>query len=272
MKTFSAKTPIGLGDLIYLKAMFDPIKHEYESINLSLTKEIITDFGKNSDYDTFISEFGQLLFGDAPYKLTNEAYPYRRVDEIVRGFGIKPCKPEMAHILCKGTPLDLGAPYIVMNTKIRALSKTYLERNVREFWTLMNLLSKKYKIVILGEKVIEMTREYQIHTSENIFSLYPHIYNNIPADCLIDRAVPALGITSPNLKQIQQDCLIMNQAKFCINFGIGGGFCLATAVANTIGYRHDDDLVADLVFDRDYPNAVVTKNWAKFIQTLGQHL
>lgn len=273
MKTFGASIPIGLGDLIYIKAMFDPIKHEYERINLKLHRDIIVRYEKRLDYNHFLDEFTALLFGEVPYKIDDgSSYPYFGVSEIVRGFGLTPHKPEMSNILCKGTPLDLDAPYIVMNTKIRSLSKTHLEQYVREFWNLMNSISEKYKIVILGEKVIEMTKEYQIYTEEHIFSLYPHIYNNIPADRLIDLTVPALGITSPDIKHLQQDCLIMNQAKCVINFGIGGGFCLATAVANTIGYRYDNDPIADLVFDRDYPNAVVTKDWPKFIQTLGQYL
>src|SRR5579864_3077033 len=258
MKTFGAKTPIGLGDLIYIKAMFEPIKHEYESINLCLHTEITTRYGRNVEYNSFVAEFSQLLFGEPPYKLGPNSYPYYRVDEIASAHGIKPCKPELSNILCSGTPLDLGAPYIVMNTKIRSLPRSHLDVTVREFWSLMNSISEKYKIVILGEKVIEMNKEYQIYTEANIFSLYQSILDNIPNDRLIDLTVPALGITSPNLKQLQQDCLIMNRAKCVINFGIGGGFCLATAVANTVGYRNDDDRIANLVFDRDYPNAVVT--------------
>jgi hypothetical protein len=268
MKVFGASTPIGLGDLIYIKAMFEPIKHEYESINIRFHREIITRYNKDPSYNNFLDELGSLLFGEAPYKLTDEPYQYYRVDELVRYHGLTPYKPELADLLCSGTPLNLDGPYIVLNTKIRSLPQSYLDQNVREFWDLLNKLSEKYKIVVLGEKVIEMNKEYQIYTSENIYSLHTHIYNNMPHDRIIDRTVPALGITTPNLQQIKQDCLIMNQAKFVINFGIGGGFCLATAVANTVGYRYDDDLIADMVFSKEYPNAHITKDWNSFINKL----
>lgn len=272
MKTFSATIPIGLGDLIYVKAMFDPIKHEYESININFHRDIVGMFNKDPSYNLFIDEIGALLFGEAPYKITENKHPYYRLDSIVTSHNIIPHKPEFVNLLCQGTPLDLDEPYLVFNTKVRSLSQSHLKEKIPEFWDLLRELSKKYKIVILGEKVVEMSKEYQIYTSEHVYSLYPNIQDNIPADRLLDLTVPALGITSPNLQHIKQDCLIMNQAKFVINFGIGGGFCLATAVANTIGYRCDDDYVADIVFNRDYPNAIITKDWAKFIQTLGQHL
>ena len=272
MKTFSATIPIGLGDLIYVKAMLDPIKHEYESINLNFHRDIVSMFNKDPSYNLFIDEIGALLFGEPPYKLSEEKYLYHRLDYIVTSHGITPHKPELANLLCSGASLDLEEPYLVLNTKVRSLSQSHLRERVLEFWDMLRALSKKYKIVILGEQVVEMSKEYQIYTSEHVYSLYPNIQENIPTDRLIDLTVPALGITSPNLQHIQQDCLIMNQAKFVINFGIGGGFCLATAVANTIGYRCDDDYVANIVFSKDYPNAIITKDWAKFIQTLGQHL
>lgn len=272
MKYFSASIPIGIGDLIYIKAMFEPIKHEFSEINLKFHRELISRFQRDETYNIFIDEFGELLFGMDPYKLDGGDFPYCSLSEMVSAHGIIPHKPELSHLLCNGASLNLGVPYIVINTKIRSMPDSHLEEKIRDFWNLLNKLSDKYKIVILGEKVIEMNKEYEIYTDKHIYSLYEHIYNNIPKERLIDLTVPALGITAPNLQHIQQDCLIMNQAEFVINFGIGGGFCLATAVANTVGYRYDDDLVADRVFDRIYPNATVTKDWSVFMDKLGQYL
>jgi hypothetical protein len=272
MKSFGASIPIGIGDLIYIKAMFEPIKHEFSEINLRFHRELITKYSRHSSYNSFLDEFGKLLFGEKPYVLDNGQYPYCGLSEMVTDYRIVPHKPELAYLLCKGTPLEVGGPYIVINTKTRSLPQYHIEGMMPQFWKLLNQLSEKYKIVILGEKVVEMNTEYQIYTEQHIYSLYTHIYNNVPAERLIDLSVPSLGITTPNLQNIQQDCLIMSQAKFVINFGIGGGFCLATAVANTVGYRYDDDLVADRVFDRIYPNAMITKDWAAFVQKLGQYL
>ena len=270
MKQFAATIPIGIGDLIYIKGMFEPIKHEFSSINFRFHKELITAYHKDVAHFQFLEEFGKLLFGEAPYIVDDSPSSFLRLEQMMN-LGITPHKPELASLLCVGTPLEIG-PYIVINTKVREMPQSHLREQIRDFWTLLNKLSEKYKIVILGEKVIEMNPEYEVYTSDNIYSLYPHIYNNVDKDKLVDLTVPALGITAPNLKHIQQDCLIMNQAQLVINFGIGGGFCLATAVANTIGYRYDNDPVADVVFSKTYPNAVITKNWSNFLQTLGQYL
>jgi len=273
MKKLNANIPIGLGDLIYIKAMLEPVKHNFSEINLTFHRELIDKYKKESKYNDFLDEFGKLLFNEEPYKLCDQSFPFCSLSEFVTAHRIMPQKPELAHLLCDGYSLNLKEPYIVINTKIRSLPHNLLDNSIREFWTVLNQLSQKYLIVILGERVIEMNEEYMYYTQEYIYSLYPHILNNVPKERLLDLTVPALGITTPDIKNIQHDCSIMNQAAVVINFGIGGGFCLATAVANVVGYRYDDDLVANLVFDgKIYSNATITKNWELFITALGHYL
>ena len=86
----------------------------------------------------------------------------------------------------------------------------------------------------------------------DVYSIYDSIIANVPADRIIDLSVPALGISSPKLSNIQQDCLIMSQAKFVVTLGVGGSFCMATSVASTIGFRLDDDSIANVVFGNCY--------------------
>lgn len=272
MRIFRATIPIGLGDLIYTKAMFEPIKQSFSEICLTFHRELINKFEKDLEYNTFLNEIGALLFSGEPYKIDVGSYPYCSLSEMVTAHGLVPRKPELSNILCSGNPLNLEEPYIVINTKVRSVPRQLLEQTAAEFWQLLSELSKKYKIVILGERIVEMNQEYQYYTKDYIYSMYKHINENITSERILDLTVPALGITTPNLKQIQQDCLIMNQAKFVINFGIGGGFCMATSVANVIGYRYDDDYIANLVFDEQkYHNSTITKDWATFMNALRQY-
>src|SRR5437868_5806627 len=128
MKTFGATIPLGIGDLLYIKAMFDPIKHEYSEINLNLGKALITDYNRDASYDTFLDEFTKLLFSEEPYRLNVEtSYPYYTLGAIATDYGIVPHKPNLSHLLCKGESLKLQDPYVVMNTKVRALSQGYLK-------------------------------------------------------------------------------------------------------------------------------------------------
>lgn len=275
MRRFSASIPIGIGDLIYIKAMFDPIKHDFSHINLNMSTFLLDDYKKESSNHKFVHDLSSLLFSESPYTINAEPAAYHPIEQICINYGIAPQKPELAHILCKGTSLNLEEPYIVINTKVRYMLQSALDTKIREFWALLNELSTKYKIVILGEREIEINPEYQVHNSNGvyIFSLYTHILNNLTNhNRLLDLSIPALGITSPNLQHLQQDCLIMKEAKFVIQFGVGGSFCLSTAVANTVGYRTDNEYIGDQVFGKTYPNATIVKDWGQFLHTLKEYL
>jgi hypothetical protein len=132
-------------------------------------------------------------------------------------------------------------------------------------------------VVILGERKVEMRKEYEENHyfgKEPLpFGIYHDLISNIPRECIIDYTVPALGETVSDLSKVQQDCLIMKEAKFVVTLGIGGNTTLSTSVANmAIGYRADNVPLANRIFEKEYSNAVVTKDWNKFIQTLGKYL
>ncbi len=276
MNQLSITVPIGLGDLIYLRAMLDEVKHNFSQIKIKFHKEIIKSYGFDPEYSKFLDDIGQLLFSEIPYMITEEeGIPFYGLVTICNDHHIRAVKPRLANILCKGTPLDINDEYIVMITKVRYLNRNHLDERVRSFWQVMNELSQKYKIVVLGERVVEPMRDYIGHNSngtEVIYSIYNSIIEHIPNDRIIDLTIPALGITSPQLTQIQQDCLIMNKAKLIVTLGVGGGFCMATAVGNVVGYRIDQDPIADIVFPQEYDDARVTKDWGRFISLLQGYL
>jgi len=266
--------PVGLGDLIHIKAMLDPIKSNYNQIKLSFHKDLVRVFhGDNPEYYKILDEFGELFFSEPPYLLTTlSGIQLTSPMQIATNNRIMLHKPNLKHLLCKGNPLQLTDEYIVLTTKVRYLSRASFNEKAHSFWQTINLLSQKYKIVILGERVVEMNQEYIYHTAEYIYGIYDDIIHNIPSSKLIDLTIPALGINSSNLQQIQQDCLIMKNAKAVITLGVGGNFSMATAVANTIGYREDQHDIFEVIYNRNYPDAFITKNWPAFINTLNKYL
>ena len=270
MNTFKGTVHVGLGDIIYMKAQFDAVKHNYSVIELTFNKHWAGVHDK--DYPQFLKELGQLLFSEPPYVISDENHPHLSLVDIHNNYHIPVVKPELAHILCKGNPLNLGCEYIVLSTKLRYFHRDEFNKISSQFFNILNQLGNKYKIVILGEKVVEMNAEYEYWGSNVIYSIYNEIINQIPAEKVLDLTIPVLGITTPKLSQIQQDCLIMNQAKFAITLGVGGNFCMATAVANAVGYRTDNDASTDVIYYKDYPNAIITKDWNKFLQTLQSYL
>lgn len=271
MTIFKATIPIGLGDLIYTKAMFDNIKHLYSEIHLNIYRDIISFYNIDPNYNQFIDEIGALFFNEAPYILTSENIPFYGLATMCRDSKITPVKPELKHLLCKGVPINIDEEYIVIVTKVRYMLRDHFESKKQELFGVLRQLSQKHKVVILGEKVVQLNGGY-VQFADGIYSIYNDVIQNISPDRIVDLTVPELGITAPSLTNIQQDCLTLSNAKFAVTMGVGGGFCMATAVANTIGYRIDQDPIADVVFSREYSNAVITKDWNYFLNKLREYL
>ena len=274
--------PTSLGEIINIKYHLDLVKNRYDQIRLSFHTQLWKEglhteapdwLEKKVLWTKYLNDLGKLFFSEHPYVLEPVSRKFAGdAGHVVKLLKLTPQKAEMAHLLCKGQSLNLGEEYIVITTKIRYLEKSIFYPKSIEFWRVLRKLSARYKIVILGERVVEMRKEY-LSSQNSIFGIYDQIISNVPVERIIDLTVPALGETVSDLKQIQQDCLIMNEAKIVINFGVGGNSCMATSVAKmTIGFRSDPLQFADIVFGREYPNCIITKDWSHFIRTLERYL
>lgn len=280
MNKINFSLPTSLGEIINIKYHLDIVKSGYSEIKLSFKKSLwdsclhteAPDWEyKKSLWNKYLFDIGQLFFSEAPYVMVDEEFFMYDAGRLLDKLHMRPQKTEMANLLCAGEPLNLDEEYIVITTKVRQLNKTTFYPLSSQLWATLKELSKKYKIVILGEKVVEMRKEYATH---DVFGIYEQIIANIPSDRILDLTVPALGETVSDLTNIRQDCLIMNQAKFVITIGIGGNFCMATSVAKmAIGFRDDDLPFTNIIFqNREYPNAIVTKDWGHFINVLKRYM
>jgi hypothetical protein len=281
MPTISSNIPTSLGDIITIKAHLDAVKHNYQQINLTFHTALwpgalhteSPQWGHNKIlWNKYLNDIGQLFFSQPPYKVNVGQFPFRITEHLIRDFNLPPVKPDLGHLLCKGTPLSLDKEYIVITTKVRDIIKrNFLPQSI-QLWEMLKKLSHKYKIVILGERIVEMRKEYD-PLKDRIFGIYEQIITNIASENILDLTVPALGETVSDLSKIQQDCLIMKNAKFVITLGNGGNFCLSSAVSNmTVSYRIDSLWLTDRIFNKEYSNIITTKDWKYFIKTLEKYL
>jgi hypothetical protein len=280
MKKIAVSIPTSLGEIINIKAHLEDVKHEYSEIRLNFKKSLWNSClhteakdwpQKKVLWDKYLNDIGQLFFSEPPYVLDQREFTFYDCGDFIRIHRLTHRKAEMAHLLCKGTSLNIG-DYIVITTKARQLDKKAFFGPSIRMWDVLRKLSTKYKIVVLGEREVEMRKEYDVYENQ-IFGIYDQIIANLPAERIVDLTVPALGETVSDLKQIQQDCLIMNEAKFTVTLGVGGNFCMATSVSKmAIGFRTDNLAMTNRIFNRDYPNAIITKDWAYFIRTLEKYL
>lgn len=274
MKTTSLSIPMGIGDHIVIRGYLDAIKKQYKEIKISNHKPLLKTW-RNNDmiYGDFINQFGKLIFSEPPFKFDYGDYPFRSQLDVLKIYNIEPQKTNLQHLLCKGLPLDLDDPYLVLTTKVRMVDKRFLYPLLPKLWKTLQDISKNYKIVILGEREVERSKEYSIFNNfMEVYSLYDQIIANVSKDKMLDLTIPALGITTPSLEQIQQDCFIMKNAKCVVVIGVGGNFCLSSAVANTIVYRTDKEPNLDGMLKHNYSDLFMTKDWNQFIKTLERYL
>jgi hypothetical protein len=277
MSIIESNIVLGIGDLIYLRAMFEANKQKFSTIKLSYDRKILNTYRSNdSEYLNFLNEIGDLFFPRPYYQLiAGQRWTLRWPPKFQQDYGINMVIPQLQDLLCRGILLNLSEEYIVITTKIRDMEKTHYQQNIApQLWSIMRHLSNKYKIVVMGERSVEMSAEYREHGTHKIYSIYEDIMSNIPQHRILDLSIPALGITVPNLRRLQQDCLIMNDAKFVCSLGIGGNVILSVATANTINYRTDNAPEANILFgdNKEYNNSIVTKNPQHFYNSLRRFL
>jgi hypothetical protein len=272
--------PTSLGEIISFKFYLDLVKNKYNQIKLGFHMPLLYQ-GLHTDtpnwihrqqlWNTYLQDLGSLFFSQPPYiLLPNTNTFYGNINRLINDLKLEPTLPRLSNILPHGTPLNIGE-YIVITTKAREIDPKKFFLHSIKLWSTIKKLSQKYKVVILGERIVEMRKEYK--NSNQIFGIYEQIIVNIPSNRIIDLTVPALGETVNTVKEIRQDCLIMKQAKFTITIGIGGNCCMSTASSTmAIGYRTDNDLLANLTYGKDYPNAIITKDWDRFINIMENYL
>lgn len=258
---------VGIGDHLVLRMFLDGIKDQYDRIAVTHSRPGMAFWHNNNAarWD-FNLKLGKLLFGERPYELIQNArFPFFPNERIVREINNKPVKPNV-DCLCVGKPLDVEK-YIILTTKVRQLPKSIFEQSKNKLTPIFQKLANARQVVIIGEREVEKTKEYSAAPNKDqVYGIYDYWKSILPNNKILDLTIPALGVIPSTLPQVQQDCLIMNKADAVITFGIGGNVWLSACAANnTIGYRTDNDIVADLI---QFPTLSITKNIDDFISII----
>ncbi len=259
---------VGIGDHLFLRIFMDGIKDQYEQIAITHSRPGMA-FWHNNDSKRwdFNLKLGKLVFSEPPYVLVpNAHFPFYPNERIIKELNNKPIKPNL-DCLCAGTSLNIGK-YLVLNTKVRHIMKQDFEQAKSKLTPALRRLANNYTIVILGEREVQRTREYDADVNKNrVYGLYDYFIQIFPRDKVLDLSIPALGIVCSDLPQLQQDCLIMKGAEAVINFGVGGNLWITTCVSRqTLDWHNDSDPIMDLV--QGMPGLHVTRDLDQFIQFL----
>lgn len=259
---------VGIGDHLLLRMFMDGIKDEYEQIAITHSRPGMT-FWHNDDAKRwdFNLKLGKLVFSEPPYVLMpNVHFPFYPNDRIVREINNKPVRPNL-DCLCAGASLNIEN-YVVLGTKVRHIMKNDFESAKVKLTPSLQQLADKYTIVILGEREVQRTREYEADVNKNrVYGIYDYLKSTLPHDKVLDLTIPALGFIAPNMPQLQQDCLIMKEAKAVVNFGVGGNLWISACVAQqTLDWHNDADPIMDMM--DALPDYRATRDLDQFIQFL----
>lgn len=234
MTTLTIKAHVGIGDLLNMKAMLDnAVKlRRYTKIQICADKGIIRDFRNDSEsFKIFLGKLMTLLFSDQHYQIIDNNGPSISHVELDAHYKLPIVKPSLRHLIPKGKDLDVGK-YIVVTTKIRHVARKDYDKFKVRYVEALNKVSSKYKIVLMGEKLISNNAENAHYGPNEIYSIYEDLkaITNI-----LDLTVPES--TSFDYDSFMQDCYIMSKANNTVTIGEGGNFAIATAFSNILGYR-----------------------------------
>ena len=272
-KNINIYTPLGIGDLIILRGMLDTKIEEFERINIHLCLSALYSCKPDNIEENvnFLKILTKSIFKDDKYNLYLENnFHHQDIFEIKNKYNLGFKIPNLKNSFCS-LEKEIKEDYLVITTKVRSNtgndSKKDFLKNKEKFCNLVFDLSKKYKIVLLGEKEVEMNPEYQMHGSNKIFSIYNYIINDIGTN-LVDKTIPALGITIPTIEKFKEDCAIMSNAKKVITFGSGGNFSIATAVAKTVSYMETSIYENLMREDESNKDVFITTDWETFFSEI----
>lgn len=264
---------LGVGDMVYARCFLNPVKHHFSRISITLAQDAIQFwFAGDPVRWKFDCDLARLVFNEPPYDFVeNPSFRYQFFpnDRIAKELNTKSTNPNLLH-LAQGTSLNIG-PYIVLSTKCRQFSEITFNTYKKELVPVLQALTKKFKVVILGEREVQKTKEYTNSVNiGQVFGAYD-FYKETLKDCenVVDLTIPSLGINVSSIEQFRQDCLIMKEAEAVINMGIGGNYWMAIAVAKQIiNLRTDNEWTTDLM--STYPGLIMSKNIKHFTATLEQ--
>jgi hypothetical protein len=273
MKIMELDIPVGLGDMIHTRGMLDDAVKHYDKINLGLAFNLLDKHRPhNKDKNIlFLSNLAKLIFNNKKVNLHfGNKYGLVTTDKIPGKYKINFLLPNLKNELTFPKK-EIDGEYIVITTKIRDLTKKSFLEKKNSFVRAISDLSKKYKIVILGEKKVEIGNGIGYGSgSGHIYGIYDVILEAVESSKnYLDLTVPALGITVPTLSNVQKDCTIMKFAKNVITLGSGGNFSLAMSVANTSCYREDRLNFIKSWYDKQVNNNFyLTTNWDAFLKRI----
>ena len=220
---------VGIGDMVNF-AVNILLKDEKE-ILVSIDEKSLLQYKKNpQEYKEFCHNFIQSLLPNIVIHFSDDqTFPAHHMCAKFTREAINPkissyFKEIFNTNLSENTEKSTN-DFIVLSTKTRDLKREIFNASKMKLFQTLNSLGKK--IILVGEKEIEYNNEYLHHGKNVIYSLYDDAISLIEKDLLVDKTVPKLGLTTPDVNNIFADMRLSYSSYMTLSVGCGGFFCMS---------------------------------------------
>ena len=211
----------GIGDLIHCHAMLEAEKHRYEQIDVSLNERGLVS-ARSPAHVPFARSLMSLLFCAPPYHIMRPEDEGLTPQQLCQ-HGFHPMSPDLRRVL----PLAGAAPppFVAVSTKVRGWPRHEYEAMRESFLGLLEDISLRLPLVLVGERVLTMVPDYAWNHSDRVYS----IYDDLSQLTCVDNTFPEFGEAPAQWDQFRSDCTTMYHAERVITLGSGGNVSMAMA-------------------------------------------
>lgn len=220
MRTTALTINAGIGDMILSHAMLTTAG--FDEIEISIDEGALS-FYRSESHLGFAYRLATQLFSRKPFRLVPPAgCPGMTPQEVSARYGLSPAVPDLRSSLAISGG-HRGDGYIAVTTKIRGWPRCFYEEIRGQF--LAAISSFRLPVILIGERRIGATHEYQIHGDSLVYSIYDDLHPLAAAD----ETVPEFGTTPATWSRFVADCTIMRNAAMTVTLGSGGNVSMALA-------------------------------------------
>lgn len=213
----------GIGDIIHSHAMLEAARPAVTEVALAVDHVALQSV-RNQSHSEFATRLSQFLFREPQYTLVPQRTDGMTPQQLV-GAGLPIAVPDLRDLLpiegVKKTP----EPFVVISTKVRSLRRDRYEQMRLQFLHELTALAKRVTLVIIGERVLSLTPEYQGHGEGFAYSIYDDL-KTLPC---VDATFAEYGNVPAQWDQFRSDCTAMHHAERVITLGTGGNVSMAMA-------------------------------------------
>jgi hypothetical protein len=225
------KLTSGIGDAIVCKPFILTL-YQNEKIGIYLDKKQISLF-RNDKFYSFNESFLKFIFYENFFEIHSNEIDLNVQN--VFDFRNEPTIKKFENIDTSTDLKTINDEFIIINTKIRNIEIIYYNEIKNQLIDEIGGLKNRYKIVLMGEKVVEPNRENEVHVG-SIFS----IYSDLKSLCDYDYTIDGYGVSEPNFNLLKSAINFYDNAKYTLNFGSGGNVWISSLRGNTINYIPDE--------------------------------